>query len=134
MEKSLFKFSVIEDERGALVALESLKSIPFEIKRVYYIYNVKNSIPRGFHAHKNLQQMLVCVAGSCKVILDNGKEKKEFILNQPNQGLFIDKMIWREMHDFSEDCILLVLASDYYDEDDYIRNYEEFLNEVGNNA
>ena len=105
--------------------------IPFEIKRIYYIYDLKKDIPRGFHAHKDLQQIAICIKGSCKFLLDNGKERvKDIILDSPNKGLFIDKMIWREMYDFSEDCVLLVLASDYYKENDYIRDYEEFLRSI----
>lgn len=128
MEIKFINFDIKGDERGSLIAIEGLKDIPFEIKRVYYILDTKNEIRRGYHAHKNLQQVAICVNGSCKFLLDDGKERVEdIILDSPNKGLFIDKMIWREMYDFSEDCVLLVLASDYYDEGDYIRDYEEFL-------
>jgi len=90
---------------------------------------------RGYHAHRDLQQVAICISGSCKFLLDDGRERVEnVILDSPNKGLFIDKMIWREMYDFSDDCILLVLASEYYDESDYIRDYEEFLKLIkGNN-
>jgi len=128
MEVKFINFDIKDDERGKLIAIEELKNIPFEIKRIYYIFDVKNNIKRGFHAHKNLQQVAICINGSCKFLIDNGKERIEnIILNSPNKGLFIDKMIWREMYDFSEDCILLVIASDFYDESDYIRDYNEFL-------
>ena len=127
MDNCLVDFSVIGDKRGSLVSLEALKNIPFEIKRVYYIYNTSSDLPRGFHAHKELQQVLICTSGSCRVILDDGKKKSEYLLNKSSQGLVVDKMIWREMHDFSDDCVLMVLASDYYNEEDYIRNYDEFL-------
>ncbi len=121
----------IGDERGSLIALESNINIPFDIKRVYYIFDTKNGVRRGFHAHKNLQQVLIAVAGSCKILLDDGKSnKQELLLNSPNQGLLIDSLLWREMFDFSTDCVLLVLASDYYNEDDYIRNYNDFLEYV----
>jgi dTDP-4-dehydrorhamnose 3,5-epimerase-like enzyme len=126
MKVKLFEFKVHSDERGCLVAIESLKDIPFEIKRVYYIYNLKEDQPRGFHAHRSLKQVVVCLRGSCRFLLDNGKEKLEVTLDSPGKGLLIKEMIWHEMYDFSEDCILLVLASDYYDERDYIRDYEEF--------
>lgn len=124
------EYPVIGDERGSLVVLEALKSIPFNIKRVYYMYNLKEDLPRGFHAHKELQQIMVCIQGSCQVKLDDGKTKTEVVLENPNQGLLIDKMIWHEMYDFSENCKLMVLASDYYDESDYIRNYEDFMKVV----
>ena len=128
MEIKFIEFEIKGDNRGNLIALEEFRNIPFEIKRVYYIFGTKKGVRRGFHAHKNLQQVAVCVSGSCKFLLDNGKERVEdIVLDSPSKGLFIDKMIWREMYDFSEDCILLVLASDYYDERDYIRNYSEFL-------
>ena len=127
MEVKIINFEIKGDDRGKLIAIEELKNIPIEIKRVYYIFDNKNNTKRGFHAHKNLQQVVICVKGSCKFLLDDGKEKKEVVLNVPNKGLFIDKMIWREMYDFSEDCVLVVLANDYYDESDYIRDYEEFL-------
>ncbi|WP_391120054.1 WxcM-like domain-containing protein [Psychrobacillus sp. L3] len=126
MEQSNMEFQVIGDERGSLISLEAMKNIPFNIKRVYYIYSVDPTLPRGFHAHKELQQVLVCVSGSCKIILDDGKVKSEYILDKPDKGLLVYKMIWHEMHDFSEDCVLMVLANDYYDEEDYLRDYEEF--------
>lgn len=127
MKDVLIDFFAIEDDRGALVALEQFKNIPFEIKRVYYIYGNKKNLARGFHAHRDLQQILICVSGSCNVILDNGKEKHKYILNKPNQGLLVNKVIWREMLEFSDDCIILVLASNYYDENDYIRDYDKFM-------
>ncbi|NWK53161.1 WxcM-like domain-containing protein [Acinetobacter sp. SwsAc5] len=117
------------DQRGGLVAIESNQSIPFEIKRLYYIFNTTNQ-SRGFHAHIDLKQVAVCVKGSCRFILDNGHTREEVTLNSPTQGLYIDALTWREMHDFSEDCVLLVLASEHYDESDYIRHYQEFLKEV----
>lgn len=115
------------DDRGQLVAIEQQKDIPFEIKRVYYIYDTLPDVRRGYHAHKNLEQMLICVHGSCKILLDNGKEKETVTLNDPTQGLYITHNIWREMFDFSSDAVLLVLASEYYCEDDYIRSYDDFL-------
>lgn len=120
------KFKSFGDERGYLIALESNKNIPFEIKRVYYIYNTKSFIKRGQHAHKNLEQILICTKGSCKVLLDDGKKKEELLLSSPDVGIHISGLIWREMHGFSSDCVLMVLASDFYNENDYIRNYEEF--------
>lgn len=113
------------DERGGLVAIESNQSIPFEVKRLYYIFSTVNK-PRGFHAHIDLKQIAICLKGSCRFILDNGYIKEEIILDSPTQGLIIKGLTWREMHDFSEDCVLLVLASDHYNESDYIRDYKQF--------
>ena len=123
-------FPALGDDRGHLVALEALKIVPFDIKRVYYLFDTKEGVPRGFHAHKNLKQVAVCVKGSCRFLLDNGKIKESFILNKPTTGLLIEGLIWREMHDFTPDCVLLVLASEYYDEADYIRDYQNFLAQV----
>ncbi len=126
----LIKFEIKGDDRGSLIALENNKNIPFEIRRVYYIFGTKNGVKRGYHAHKNLRQALICISGSCKILLDNGKEKIKIELNSPDQGLLIESMIWREMFDFSPDCVLLVLADNYYDEEDYIRDYQEFLDHI----
>ena len=114
------------DERGGLVALEGNDTVPFKIRRVYYIINTKKGVSRGFHAHKKLKQLAVCIAGSCNLILDNGLEKESVFLDSPLKGVIIDKMIWHEMHDFSDNCVLMVLADDIYDEDDYIRDYKVF--------
>lgn len=127
MKNYLVDFPVLGDERGSLISLESLKNIPFEVKRVYYMYDLETFLPRGFHAHKNLQQILVCVNGFCKVVLDDGIEKVEVELDSPDKGLLLENVIWREMHSFSNDCVLMVLASDFYDENDYLRDYEEFI-------
>ncbi len=118
------------DHRGSLVVAEANRNIPFSIQRLYYIFGAQPDVPRGFHAHKELQQIAFCIQGSCKILMNNGKEKQEVLIGQPNKGLFIPPMVWHEMHDFSEDCILLVLASDHYDESDYIRNYDQFLEEA----
>jgi len=117
----------LEDERGSLVAIEVNKHIPFEVKRVYYIFGTQSGVSRGFHAHKNLQQLAVCVAGKCRMLLDDGISKESVWLDSPTKGLLIGNNVWREMHEFSDDCVLLVLASEYYDESDYIRNYSDFL-------
>lgn len=125
-----YQFQQHGDTRGQLVALEEFKEIPFKVKRIYYIFDTKENVRRGLHAHKILEQILICVSGSCKVLLDNGKETVEVILNSPTEGLYISSSIWREMYDFSEDAVLLVLASELYTESDYIRNYNEFLNYI----
>ncbi len=123
-------FKSLGDDRGSLVALEENNNVPFEIKRLYYIFNTKQGVARGFHAHKQLKQLAVCVSGSCRIILDNGKQKEEIVLDNPETGLIIEDLIWHEMHDFSADCVLLVLANDFYDEADYIRDYDEFLKKI----
>ncbi|WP_076922950.1 MULTISPECIES: FdtA/QdtA family cupin domain-containing protein [unclassified Pseudoalteromonas] len=120
-------FAQLGDERGSLISLEANKQIPFDIKRVYYIYGTEKEVARGFHAHKQLQQVAVCVAGKCRMILDDGKKREEMWLDSPAKGLLIEDMVWREMHDFSEGCVLLVLASEHYDEADYVRDYQQFL-------
>jgi dTDP-4-dehydrorhamnose 3,5-epimerase-like enzyme len=126
----LIELEDLGDERGSLVSFEGNINIPFAIKRVYCISDTKNDVIRGLHAHKTLKQVAISLKGSCKFILDNGSKQEEVILNKPTQGLLIDSCLWREMHDFSEDCVLMVLASDIYDENDYIRNYKKFLREV----
>lgn len=127
MQVIKYVFQPHGDDRGQLVALEEYKDIPFEIKRVYYMYDTIEGVRRGFHAHKSLEQILICIHGTCKVLLDNGKEKKIVPLERPYEGLYIANNIWREMYDFSSDAVLMVLASDYYKEEDYIRDYQEFL-------
>ena len=127
---SLFQwvsFPALGDDRGSLVVLEAHKDVPFDIKRGYYLFGTKIDVARGFHAHKELKQLAVCVTGKCRMILDNGVTREESWLDSPTKGLRIDDMIWHEMHDFSEDCVLLVLASEHYDEADYIRSYDDFL-------
>lgn len=132
MQVIKYVFQPHGDERGQLVALEEFKDIPFRIKRVYYMYDTADGVTRGYHAHKCLQQILVCIHGSCKIRLDNGKEKKVVPLEKPYEGLYVANNMWREMFDFSPDAVLLVLASELYDETDYIRNYDEFLDFVKN--
>jgi dTDP-4-dehydrorhamnose 3,5-epimerase-like enzyme len=124
------KFPALGDDRGSLVALEGNRSVPFDIKRVYYIFRTQSGVARGFHAHKALKQVAACVTGKCKMLLDNGTEKTEVWLDSPTKGVVIEPMVWHEMHDFSPDCVLLVLASEHYDESDYIRDYEGFIKAV----
>lgn len=127
MDIKMIKFQLLSDDRGGLVAIEQLKDIPFEIKRVYYIFDVAEGVQRGFHAHKRLQQVMFCPHGSCKIRLDDGTEKAEVLLDSPDKGLLVKSNIWREMFDFTPGTVLMVLASDYYDESDYIRDYAEFI-------
>ena len=130
VRSGLLQFTEMGDIRGSLVAMESGKNIPFEFKRVYFIYNTKPDKPRGFHAMRNSYQVMVCLAGSVDVLLDDSNEKRLYQLNSKDKGLFIDKMIWHEMHNFSEDCVLMVLSDAYYEEYDNLGDYDEFLNLV----
>ena len=122
-----YTFQPHGDERGQLVSLEEYIDFPFRIKRVYYMYNTIEGVVRGKHAHKKLEQILVCISGSCKIRLDNGRETKVVSLKKPYEGLYVSNDMWREMYDFSQDAVLVVFASELYDESDYIRDYEEFL-------
>jgi len=122
-------FHLRKNKTGSLSFLEvgENRDVPFSIQRVYYIYGVKRGERRGFHAHKKLQQYLICIHGSCSILLDDGSEHENILLDNPNEGLHIGPNTWREMYNFSEDAVLLVLASELYDEEDYIRNYDDFL-------
>lgn len=127
MENFLRQIKIIEDARGSLAVFENGHNCPFEVKRAYCIFGVKDAKERGFHAHKKLEQICVCLKGSCDFVLDDGKEKRTFHLDSPAKGLYVGNNYWHYMKNFSKDCVLIVLASEHYDESDYIRNYEEFL-------
>lgn len=122
----LINLPKISDPRGNLSFIEGGQHIPFDIKRVYYLYDVPEGSERGSHAHKNLHQFIVAMSGSFDVVLDDGKEKKHFHLNRSNCGLYVCPMMWRDLADFSSDAVCMVLASEHYDEADYIRDYSEF--------
>ena len=130
MNYKLIQMPVFGDERGKLVALEGNIDIPFAIQRVYYIYDTLPEQERGKHAHRSLEQIIIAIDGSCQFVLDDGHERQEIWLNRPDIGLYIGKNIWREMRHFSYGCKLMVLASQHYNESEYIRDYEEFLKEV----
>ena len=123
----MYSFKRITDGRGSLTPIEYDSDIPFDIKRIYYIYGVNDGIRRGFHSHKDLEQILIAISGSIKILVKNHKEEEIIELNDPSKGLYIGPMIWREMYDFSEGAVLLVLASRKYDENDYIRDYDQYL-------
>ncbi|MFT0531219.1 sugar 3,4-ketoisomerase [Castellaniella hirudinis] len=127
-------FPPLGDARGSLVALEGNKTVPFDIRRVYYLFDTKAGVSRGFHAHRRLQQVAVCVTGSCRMVLDDGVRREDVLLDSPVRGLVIRSMVWREMHDFTPDCVLLVLASEHYDPADYIRDYRQFLSALDGEA
>ena len=130
MNYKLIDMKVFGDSRGKLISLEGNRNVPFEIKRVYWIYDTLPNENRGFHAHKDMEQIIVAMDGACQFVLDDGKTREKVWLNRPDQGLYIGKNMWREMKHFSYGCKLMVLASDYYDEKEYIRDYNEFLKEV----
>ena len=115
------------DDRGHLVIVEGNQDIPFEIKRVFYIYGSDKDVIRGKHANYNTEFVLINVAGTSKVKVDDGTEQKIFSLDRPHTGIFLPRMVWKDMYDFSEDSVLLVLASEHYDETEYIRSYPEYL-------
>ena len=132
MNYKLIDMRVHGDNRGKLIAVESNRDIPFEIKRAYWIYDTLPNQNRGCHAHKDLEQIIVAIDGACQFVLDDGKARETVWLNRPDVGLYIGKNMWREMRHFSYGCKLMVLASKYYDEKEYIRDYDEFLKEVNN--
>lgn len=124
---SLHRMDVRGDFRGSLIAIEAGSDVPFQIARVYYIYGTVPGVARGFHAHLALSQWAICVSGSCVMTIDDGSARQDILMDRPDLGLLIGPMIWREMRDFTPDCVLLVLASAAYDEADYIRDYNTFL-------
>jgi len=126
----LLKFRVRGDHTGNLIALEKGEDFPFDIKRVYYIWGTDKNAVRGRHAHRKLEQVIVCTSGSCDFILDDGHSREIVHLDTPTIGLHIKSNIWREFTNFSKDCVVMVLASEHYDESDYIRDYEKFKQEV----
>jgi dTDP-4-dehydrorhamnose 3,5-epimerase-like enzyme len=124
---SLQRVEARQDERGALVALEAGRQVPFAIERVYYLFATREGAERGFHAHRELRQLAICVAGSCVISVDDGASRRDVLLDSPDKALFIGGMLWREMRDFSPGAVLMVLASAPYDEADYIRDYDDFI-------
>lgn len=125
----------IHDPRGNLTFIEGGRHIPFDIQRVYYLYDVPGGSERGGHAHKALQQLIVAMSGSFDVVLDDGREKRRYHLNRSYNGLYVCPMMWRELDNFSSGAVCMVLASNRYDEDDYYRSYQEFIRakDKGNN-
>ena len=130
VDYKILSFPIHGDETGKLVALEKGNDIPFEIKRVYYIWDTYKEAVRGKHAHRNLQQVIICVKGSCDFILDDGTNREIVHLDDPSKGLFITNNIWREFTNFSDDCVVMVLASEHYQRDDYILDYNEFISSL----
>lgn len=123
----LLSFPDLGDERGNLVVVEGGIQIPFDIKRIFYIYGSDDTVVRGQHANRRSEFVLINVAGTSKVKVDDGKETRVIELNQPRMGVYLSKMLWKEMYDFSPDSVLLVLSNEHYDADEYVRDYEEYM-------
>lgn len=126
----LIKFKEFADPHGNLVAIEGIKDVPFNIKRLFYIYDTLSDVIRGKHANRKSEFILICLSGSCKVDLFDGINTKTIKLECNTEGLYISKMVWKDMYAFSRDCVLLCLSNEYYDADEYIRNKEEYIKEV----
>ena len=127
MTPQIINFKPLGDERGSLIAIEAEKSVPFPVRRVYYIFGTKEGVERGFHAHKALNQVAVVVTGSCEMVLDDGETQTTVLMDSSEKGVLIEPKVWHYMKNFSPDCVLLVLADQHYDEADYLRDYEAFL-------
>ena len=128
MKPQLLTLAANNEKGGLLVSLEKL-GIPFPIRRVFYILQVQTGAVRGEHAHRTLEEVVICLQGSCRIRLDDGDERHEVLLDSPTLGLYLKGMIWEQFYDFSQDCILLALANEPYDPTDYITDYQEFLKE-----
>lgn len=126
----MIKFNQLGDDRGHLVVVEGEKDVPFDIKRIFYIYGSDTDVIRGQHANRKSEFVLINVSGTSKVKVDDGKNKKVYNLDEPHLGIFLPKMIWKDMYDFSEDSVLLVLSNEKYDASEYIRDYDEYLKEI----
>ena len=130
---NVFDCSIVEldkhhsDRKGNLTVVENSITLPFDVKRVYYLYDIPGGESRGAHAHKNLSQLIVAASGSFRVTLDDGNVKRSFVLNRPYQGLYVKPGLWRDLVDFSSGAVAMVLASDVYKKEDYIRDYNEFI-------
>ncbi|MEI8389687.1 MAG: FdtA/QdtA family cupin domain-containing protein [bacterium] len=132
MQYKLIDLNVNGDDRGSLVAFEKNQNVPFEVKRAFYIFDTKGEITRGVHANKKSEFLLIVISGSCRVKVDTGKEQDDILLNKPQKALYLNKLVWKEMYEFSHNTVLLVLSNEYYDENEYIRDYNHFFNMVNN--
>ena len=130
LDCKIIQLPKIQDQRGNLTFIESDRHIPFDIKLVYYLYDVPGGSSRAAHGHKKLHQLMIAMSGSFDVTLDDGKEKKTFHLNRSYSGLYIPPMMWRDLDNFSSGAVCMVLASEYYDEQDYFREYADFIRAV----
>lgn len=123
----IIDFDIHGDNRGNLVALSENQEIPFEIKRIYYTWDMPKEAIRGGHAHRSLDEVMVCLHGSCDFVLDDGKEKITVTLDRPNKGLYVEAKLWRDFRNFSPNCVVILIASDYFHPEDHIKDYNEFL-------
>lgn len=130
----ILSFKENGDERGKLVIVEGSKDVPFEIKRLFYIYGSDYDVIRGRHANRKSEFVLINVSGSSKVKVYDGNKEEVFVLDKPNTGIYLPNMVWKDMYDFSEDSVLLVLSSEHYDSQEYIRDFDEYIKEVKSNA
>ncbi|HEY2972563.1 MAG TPA: FdtA/QdtA family cupin domain-containing protein [Pyrinomonadaceae bacterium] len=129
-DKRIIELPRVNDPRGNLTFIEASRHVPFQIKRVYYLYDVPGGAMRAGHGHRHLEQLIIAMSGSFDVVLDNGNERKRYHLNRSYYGLYVEPMMWREIDNFSSGSVCMVLASDYYDEADYFRTYEDFLKAI----
>ena len=129
----ILKLPTALDKRGRATFVSEISDVPFNIRRVYYLYNVPRGKSRGYHVHKREKQLLVAVSGSVDVIMDDGRKRKKIRLDNPSKGLYIPPMIWREFHNFSKDCVMLVIVDDFLNEKEYIRDYEDFKKAISQN-
>lgn len=129
----ILEFPELGDERGNLVVIEGGIQIPFDIKRIFYIYGSDDTVVRGQHANRQSEFVLINVSGTSKVRVDDGYEERIIELNKPKMGIYLDKMVWKDMYDFSPDSVLIVLANTHYDGSEYIRDYDEYIKELGIN-
>lgn len=127
----ILNFPDLGDERGNLVVVEGGSAIPFDIKRIFYIYGSDSEVVRGIHANLKSEFVMINVSGTSKVLIDNGRERRIIALDRPRMGLYLKSMVWKEMYDFSPDSVLLVLSNEHYDPDEYIRSYDDYLKMVG---
>lgn len=130
----MIEFKQNGDDRGKLVVVEGMKDVPFDIKRIFYIYGSDPTVVRGQHANRKSEFVLINVCGSSKVRVIDGKKDEVFVLDKPHTGIYLPKMLWKDMYDFSKDSILLVLASEVYDSSEYIRDFNEYIKEVNGNV
>lgn len=130
----LLELPQAHDPRGDLTPIESGRTVPFDIARVYYVYNVPVDAVRGGHAHRQFQEVLVALSGSFRVVVDDGRRREEYWLRDPRKGLYIGRMVWRELDKFSQGAVSMVLASHHFDESDYYRDYDQFIGAITENA